>query len=116
MRKNFLKKAAIGMCVITMLAAVTGCGAKSEPAAAESAPQEEAAAEESEATESEAAESEAAESTADAGEPKSIYIIAPETGNAWTRLKQGVDDACAEYGWEGTLTAPTKPYPYTGRT
>ena len=106
MRKNFLKKAAAGMCMITMLAAVTGCGAGNQSGAAETeAPQEETAVEEAQPQ-----ESEAAESTADAGEPKSIYIVAPETGNAWVRLKQGVDDACAEYGWEGTLTAPTTPY------
>ena len=106
MRKKFLKKVAMGICVITMLGALAGCGAENEPAPAENtSPQEEAATEEAES-----GESEAMESTADAGEAKSIYIIAPETGNAWVRLKQGVDAACAEYGWEGTLTAPTTPY------
>lgn len=104
MKRNFLKKAAIGMCAVLMLSAIAGCGSSSSTSSGESA--ESADVEES----SEDAATAEGETTADAGEPKSIYIVAPDSGNAWTRLKQGVDDACAEYGWEGTLMAPTTPY------
>ncbi len=47
---------------------------------------------------------------AEAKDSYSVYCIAPDSGSAWTRFKQGLEDACAELGWEGTLLAPTTPY------
>ncbi len=105
MKREFLKKVALGMCIFTMMATVTGCSSSSSTDTSGEATEEKKTTEVKEETE---AEMETA--ATDSGEPKSIYIVAPDSGNAWTRLKQGVDDACAEYGWENTLMAPTTPY------
>lgn len=44
------------------------------------------------------------------GETHKVFCVAPDSGSAWTRFKQGLEDACAEIGWEGALLAPTTPY------
>lgn len=45
------------------------------------------------------------------GEAKKVYIVAPQaSGGSWGRLDQGMQDACAALGWDGTYLAPVTPY------
>lgn len=44
-------------------------------------------------------------------EKMKVYIVAPQaSGGSWGRLDQGMQDACAELGWEGVYLAPVQPY------
>lgn len=91
------KTIAVLLAIAMMLALLGGCG--------QSGTQQ---TQSTEAAQTEADQT-ASESTASAKTYKA-YCIAPDSGSAWTRFKQGMEDACAELGWEGTLLAPTQPY------
>lgn len=48
---------------------------------------------------------------AEGKEATKVYIVAPQaSGGSWGRLEQGMQDACAEFGWEGVYLAPVTPY------
>lgn len=44
------------------------------------------------------------------GDSYTVYCIAPDSGSAWTRFNQGLQDKCEELGWTGNLLAPSTPY------